>query len=73
MKVRILRVHTEGDTQITEYTRDGKTVSHEVRNPISTESDSVQIIEQPTMGEQILFETKYQTLLLETMALGGTN
>lgn len=28
---------------------------------------------QPTMEEQILFETKYQTLILETMQLGGMN
>ena len=31
------------------------------------------VVPQPTTEEQILFETKYQTLLLETMALGGTN
>ena len=68
--LQIFNEYIQSNFKIVEYTNDGKTISHTVKTPIPSETE---IIEQPTMGEQILFETKYQTLLLETMALGGTN
>lgn len=70
--IYLLREYTEDNIKIAEYTKDGETVSHRVETPITSE-DATPIIEQPTMDEQILFESKYQTLLLETMTLGGTN
>jgi len=69
--IRVLREYkTEENVLVTEYTKDGKTVSHTVKTPIPTNVIEP-TEEQPTMEEQILFETKYQTLLLETMTLGG--
>ena len=68
--LQIFNEYIQSNFKIVEYTNDGKTISHTVKTPIPSETE---IIEQPTMDEQILFETKYQTLLLETMALGGTN
>lgn len=35
--VRKLRDFIDGDEQVTEYTRDGVTVSHTVRTPVQTE------------------------------------
>ena len=70
MMLQILNQYIEDNMQVTEYTKDGTTISHVEKIAIPTE---IEIIEQPTAEEQILFETKYQTLLLETMALGGTN
>ena len=35
--MNVLRKYIEGDEQVTEYTRDGVTVSHTVRTPIQTE------------------------------------
>ena len=68
--LEILNQYIEDNMQVTEYTKDGETISHTVKTPILTE---IEAIEQPSTEEQILFETKYQTLLLETMALGGNN
>ena len=68
--LQILSQYEREGMAVTEYTRDGETISHVVKTPLPTETETT---EQPTAEEQILFETKYQTLLLETMALGGTN
>lgn len=35
--LKILRQYSDGDEQVTEYTRDGSAVSHTVRTPIQTE------------------------------------
>lgn len=68
--LKILNEYIEGNSKVIEYTKDGETVSHRVETAIPME---IETTEQPSMEEQILFETKYQTLLLETMALGGNN
>lgn len=68
--LEVLNRYIEDNMEVVEYTKDGKTISHTVKTPIPTE---IETIEQPTMEEQILFETKYQTLLLETMTLGVNN
>lgn len=61
---------TEKNIQVTEYTSDGKTVLHRVETPIP--SQTIEIVDsQPTIGEQILAETQYQTALLEMNTLGG--
>lgn len=67
--LQILREYVQDGYTITEYTRDGETISHTVKTAIPPEIEPVE--EQPTLEEQILFETKYQTLILETMQLGG--
>lgn len=71
MMKKVLRIENDGDYQKIYYTKDGVNVSNVVTELIQLEQP--EIIEQPTTEEQILFETKYQTLLLETMALGGNN
>lgn len=67
LTISILRTYTEGDMQITEYTKDGKTVSHVVKTLIPKEEPK----ELPTIEEQILAEVMYQTALLEISMIGG--
>ncbi|MFD2870384.1 hypothetical protein ACFSY7_17970 [Kurthia populi] len=50
---------------VTRYTRDGKTVSHIVRTLIVDDSTVEEVVQEPSIEEQILTETKYQTVLLE--------
>lgn len=68
--LQIIKHFIEDDMEVIEYTKDGKTVSHIVKTPVQTE-----LIEppapQPTIEEQILFETQYQTAVLEILSLGG--
>lgn len=65
--LKILNQYIEDNLQVTEYTKDGTTVSHTVKVPIQTEEPTP----QPTLEERILFETEYQTTLLELMNVGG--
>ena len=53
--IQVLREYIEGDMQITEYTRDGVTVSHTVRTPVQTEQPEPQEPQTPveTMEEKI--------------------
>lgn len=62
----ILREYEEHRMNVIEYTKDGETVSHVVKTPIAQESEPEEL--QPTIEEEILFETKYQTMILE---MGG--
>lgn len=56
----IKRQYEEDGYLITEY--ENGTIT---KRAISVESDGDPIIPEPTIEEQILFETQYQTLLLE--------
>lgn len=53
---------------VVEYSKDGKTVSHTTRSFIQEHEDSIEQSVKPSELEQILFETQYQTMLLE---MGG--
>lgn len=48
----ILKQYTDGEYQVTEYTEDGKTVSHIVKTPIHTEQANT-IEPQPTLGDKV--------------------
>ncbi|WP_020189722.1 hypothetical protein [Kurthia sp. Dielmo] len=63
--VELLRKYEENGEQIEEYTRDGETVSHTVRTLIMDDSMIEEVAPEPSIEEQILTETKYQTVLLE--------
>lgn len=65
----ILNKYTENNEIVTEYTIDGETISHIVRVPIPQEIEPIEPV--PTIEEQILFETQYQTAVLEILTLGG--
>lgn len=67
--VRILNEFIEGDFIITQYTKDGKNVSHIVKKPIIQETGLVE--SQPSISELILAENLYQTALLEIQMIGG--
>lgn len=62
----ILREYVSDGFNIIEYTKDGETVSHTVKTPIPQEIEPIE--PQPTIHEQILYETQYQTTILE---MGG--
>lgn len=69
MSVSILNKYEQDGNQVTEYTKDGETVSHVVKTPLPQEVESEE--PEPTIEEQILFETQYQTAVLEILSLGG--
>jgi len=50
--IEILRQYIEGDMQVTEYTKDGKTVSHVVKVPVQTEVPADEQIPVPPTFEQ---------------------
>lgn len=65
--LKILREYVEGDEQVTEYTRDGVTVSHTVRmpvqedkpepepqEPIETIEEKVARLEQQVMNDNLI-------------------
>lgn len=66
----VFREYIEDGYQVTEYTRDGETVSHKVTVPVQSEPIE-SIVPEPTIEEQILAETNYQTALLEMNIMGG--
>lgn len=52
--LEVLRDYIEGDKQVTEYTRDGKTVSHRVEVPVMSEIPEDEVIPvQPTFNQRI--------------------
>lgn len=61
--VKVLKKTEENGFLVTEYTKDGETVSHTVKTPIPQETGLEDI--EPTIEEEILYENKYQTILLE--------
>lgn len=68
--LQILNQYKQDGYQITEYTKDGTTVSHTVKVPIQTEP--IEPVEPPTtIEERILAENQYQTMLLEMTTMGG--
>lgn len=70
--VQILRSYEENGWVITEFTKDGETISHTISHPISQRSDPMESpIPQTTIEEQILAETQYQTALMEMNTMGG--
>lgn len=62
--MKVLKKYVEDESNVTEYTKDGETISHTVRTRIQSEP----IEPKPSIEEEILFENKYQTMLLE---MGG--
>ena len=62
----LLTSYEEDGYLIEKYTRDGETVSHVVRTPIIDESTIEEAPTTPTIEEKILYETQYQTMLIET-------
>lgn len=62
--MRVMKQYEDGEMSVTEYTKDGESVSHVIKKTVpSTQTKTV-----PSTQEQTLFETQYQTLLLE---MGG--
>lgn len=59
--MEVLNEYIQDDLEIVEYTRDGVTISHIVKTPILQGLEEP----QPSTEEEILYETKYQTLILE--------
>ena len=60
-------INEEGK-RVTQYSRDGVNVTHTVIDDVPQEAPEQPIEEatpEPTIEEQILTETKYQTVLLE--------
>lgn len=62
----LLRKYEENGEQIEEYTRDGQTVSHTVRTLIMDDSMVEEVVPEPSIEEKILYETQYQTMIIET-------
>ncbi len=52
--------------RITRYTTDGKTISHEIKRLIVDDSTVEEVVPEPSIEEKILYETQYQTMLIET-------
>lgn len=67
--LEVLKRYVEGDYNVTEYSKDGKNVSHTIRTPIPPNSTEDKFVS--TIEEQILAETQYQTALLEMNYMGG--
>ena len=61
----LLHTYEDNGEKVEKYTRDGKTVSHIVRTPIIDDSMIEEVVPESSIEEQILTETKYQTVLLE--------
>lgn len=70
--MEILRVYQKDGFTITEWSKDRQTVSHTTK--VATTSDEYEAVEYPnleitpapTIEEKILYETQYQTMLIET-------
>lgn len=67
--IKILRKYEENGLLVTEYTKDGVTVTNVTKIAIPTEPIEPDL--QATIEEQILAENQYQTALLEMQMLGG--
>ncbi|MDQ0175222.1 hypothetical protein [Bacillus chungangensis] len=52
--LEVLREYVENDKQVTEYTRDGETISHRVEVPVMSEIPEDEVIPvQPTFNQRI--------------------
>lgn len=63
-------INEEGK-RVTQYSRDGVNVTHTVVDDVPQEvTEQEEVIEEvtptPTIEEKILYETQYQTMLIET-------
>ena len=72
MSVILREYIDEEGLQVTEYTRDGETVSSIIRQYVTTEVIEPKPIESQLTSEEVikatLLETQYQTLLIEMLA-----
>ncbi len=64
--VVLLGKYEEDGFLIEEYTRDGQTVSHTVRTLIMDDSMVEEVVPESSIEEKTLYETQYQTMLIET-------
>ena len=68
---KIINQYTEGAHTVIEYGDNGA-VTNVVKVATPTERTEEQyVIPKPTIEEEILVETRYQTMLLEMSTLGG--
>ncbi|OLN21840.1 hypothetical protein BTO30_12525 [Domibacillus antri] len=58
MSPNILKEYIEGDFQVTEYTRDGQSVSHTVKVPVQVQIPAGETIPVPPTFEQRLASTE---------------
>lgn len=70
MKILNQYISEEGK-RVTQYSRDGVNVTHTVVDDVPQEvTEQEEVIEEapptPTIEEKILYETQYQTMLIET-------
>lgn len=65
-KLFILEDFESDGYHITKYTMDGKTISHEIKRLIMDDSTVEEAVPEPSIEEKILYETQYQTMLIET-------
>lgn len=65
--IEILRQYIDGDYQVTEYTKDGQTVSHVVKVPIQAEIPAGEQIPVPPTFEQRI--TALENVLLSLVQI----
>ena len=59
----------EDGKRVTQYSRDGINVTHTVTDDVPQEVPErpiEEVVPTPTIEEKILYETQYQTMLIET-------
>lgn len=62
--LKIINQYEKDGLQITEYSKDGINISHKIKeNKVKETTDPSE--HQSTIEEEILMETKYQTILIE--------
>ena len=64
--IGILRQYIDGNKQITEYTRDGETLSHKLEVPVSEEVPPGEVLPVLPTFEQRLNELQTQNVELES-------
>lgn len=62
--VRVLRSYVNGDFQVTEYTRDGETVSHVLTVPVQSETPRGEVLPVPPT-----FEQRFEAMQVENLEL----
>ncbi len=68
--IYILKTYDQDGYFITEYTNDGVNVAATIKHPMPT-TEPRPIVTMPSIEEQILAETQYQTALFEMNMMGG--
>lgn len=69
--LKVLDKYIEDGYSIIKYTIDGENAHSTVKVLISDLYPSDSEVLSPSITEQILFETQYQTAILEILSLGG--